>query len=138
VLTFDYRDDSPDLQTACNIFQQHHPLPSPPSASDMQYVRQMTKCVTHRATALLATAIHALWCLRASSERVSPAAMERVTIGCNGSVIERYPRFRAFSQRYLNQLTGMSGAAPDSVVLEVADESAIFGAAVAVGCLEGL
>lgn len=104
----------------------------------MQYVRQITQYVSHRATALLATAIHALWCLRASSENVSPASMGRITIGCNGSVIERYPQFRSLSQQYINQLTGMSGASPDHVVLEVAVESAIFGAAVAVGSLEGL
>ena len=104
----------------------------------MRHVRQITQYVSHRAAALLATAIHALWCLRASAERVSPASMGRVTIGCNGSVIERYPRFRSLSQQYLNQLTGLSGAAPDSVVLEVAVESAIYGAAVAVCCLEDL
>jgi hexokinase len=104
----------------------------------MQYVRQITQCVSHRATALLATAIHALWCLRATSENTLPASMDRMTIGCNGSVIERYPKFRSLSQKYITQLTGLSGASPDHVVLEFAVESAIFGAAVAVSSLEGL
>jgi hexokinase len=64
--------------------------------------------------------------------------MGRVAVGCNGSVIERYPGFMQRSQEYLNRLIEGDGAERDSVVLEVAWESAIYGAAVAVGCLEGL
>jgi hexokinase len=59
-----------------------------------------------------------------------------VTIGCNGSVIEKYPYFKDLCQSYLDELTGLSGAEPHSVVLETAIESAIFGAAVGVSCLQ--
>jgi hexokinase len=100
-------------------------------------MRQVAQLVSHRAAALLATAIHALWCLRASAKGMPLAEIGFVTIGCNGAVIEQYPGFRALSQRYLNDLTALSGAPPNTVVLEVAVESALFGAAVAVGSLEG-
>lgn len=103
----------------------------------MHYVRQITKCVTQRASALLATAIHSLWYLRATTKGHTPIDMGPVTIGCNGSVIERYPQFRSQTQRYLNQLTMLSGAGPNVIGLEMAMESALFGAAVAVACLEG-
>jgi hexokinase len=104
----------------------------------MAHIRTIIRLVTHRATALLATAIHALWCLRASAEGLKPADMGRVAVGCNGSVIERYPGFRQRSQEYLGKLVEGEGAGRDSVELEVAWESAIYGAAVSVGCLEGL
>jgi hexokinase len=103
----------------------------------MTFVRQVTQLVSHRAAALLATVIHALWCLRASAEGIPLSSTGHVTIGCNGTVIERYPGFRALSQRYVDTLTMFSGAAPNAVALELAHESALFGAAVAVGCLEG-
>lgn len=62
-------------------------------------------------------------------------------MGCNGSIVERYPNFRETCQKYLDGLTTLSdGRAPPphSVQLEVAYESAIFGAAVSVCCLKGL
>jgi hexokinase len=130
-------DGSPSLAEAGAALTTHHPLPSPPSASDMHAVRAMVQRVTHRAAALLATAIHALWQLRLKAENVATSDAKRVTIGCNGSVIELYPGFRATAQRYLDQMTAGSGAAGECVVLEVAVESAIYGAAVAVSCLEG-
>jgi len=130
-------DESSDLHYATAIFQQRHPLLHPPASADMQYVRQITKCVTHRAAALLATAIHSLWYLRATTKGHTPLDMGPVTIGCNGSVIERYPQFRSQTQRYLNQLTTLTGAGCNIISLEMAMESALFGAAVAVASLEG-
>jgi hexokinase len=119
------------------ILQQRHPLCTTPSLADVRIVQQITQLVSHRAAALLATAIHALWSLRASAEGVSLDSTDHATIGCNGAVIENYPSFRKVCQRYLDELTTLSGAAPGAVTLEIAVESAIFGAAVAVGCLEG-
>jgi hexokinase len=60
-----------------------------------------------------------------------------MSIGCNGSVIEKYPFFRELCQSHLDELTTASGAGAKSISLEIALESAIYGAAVAVCCLEG-
>jgi hexokinase len=60
-----------------------------------------------------------------------------MSIGCNGSVIEKYPFFRELCQSHLHEMIAASGAESNSVTLEVAIESAIYGAAVAVCCLEG-
>jgi len=38
-------------------------------------------------------------------------------------------------QTYINDLVELSGGNPDSVTLDIADESALYGAAVAVSCL---
>lgn len=100
-------------------------------------MRQVCQLVSRRAAAYLATSIHALWSLRLAAENYTPSTSEPVSIGCNGSVIERYPMFRSTCQSYLDDLVELSGGQRQSVVLEIAVESAIFGAAVAVCCLEG-
>jgi len=116
--------------------QSKHPLSIPPTYADLHFVRRVCQLVSQRAAAYLATAIHGLWSLRTSAEGLSPASAGHVTIGCNGAVIEKYPSFKALCQTYLDELTELSGAEPHSVVLETAIESAIFGAAVAVCCIE--
>jgi hexokinase len=129
-------DETPSLSQACSLFQTRHALSKPPSYSDMAFVRQVAQLVSHRAAAYLAAGIHALWVLRIESEGLKPAEADRLAIGCNGAVIEKYPYFRALCQSHLDELTTLSGAGPNSITLEVAVESAIFGAAVAVCCLE--
>ncbi|KAI4608858.1 hypothetical protein J4E83_008897 [Alternaria metachromatica] len=130
-------DDSKNLTSATALFQSKHPLSKPPTYNDIQFVRQVSQLVSHRAAAFLATGIHALWALRTESEGLTPASAGRMSIGCNGSVIEKYPYFRELCQSHLHELTAASGAEPNSVSLEIAVESAIYGAAVSVCCLEG-
>jgi hexokinase len=130
-------DESPDMSRAAAIFEKSHPLPTPPSVSDLRFMQAVIRSVSHRAAAYLATGIHALWSLRLSVEGINPKDAGHVTIGCNGSIIERYPRFRQVAQADLDELIAASGGESGSVVLEVAYESAIFGAAVAACCLEG-
>lgn len=97
----------------------------------------MCQLVSQRAAAYLASGIHALWTLHLAEEGLAPDAEDHVTIGCNGSVIERYPGFRQRTQAYLNELCTKSGGRNGAIVLDIAIESAIFGAAVAVCALEG-
>ncbi|KAI8936873.1 hypothetical protein NX059_006109 [Plenodomus lindquistii] len=130
-------DNSKHLTHATALFQSKHPLSKPAAYNDIQFVRQVSQLVSHRAAAFLATGIHALWLLRTASEGLTPATVERMSIGCNGSVIEKYPFFRELCQSHLDELTTASGAGTKSISLEIAVESAIYGAAVAVCCLEG-
>jgi hexokinase len=61
-----------------------------------------------------------------------------VSIACNGTVAEKYPGFLSGCQQVLDDLCVESGAKPSgsTVKLEMSPESSIFGAAVAVSCLE--
>lgn len=129
-------DESKNYVHAIALFQSRHPLSKPPSYNDISFVRQVSQLVSHRAAAYLAAGIHSLWTLRTTSEGLTPTTAGRLAIGCNGSVIEKYPLFRELCQSHLDELTTLSGAEPHSIALEVAVESAIFGAAVAVCCLE--
>jgi hexokinase len=129
-------DTSKNFSNAIALFQSKHTLSKPPTYNDVQFVRQVSQLVSHRAAAFLATGIHALWMLRTTSEGLTPATVERLAIGCNGSVIEKYPLFRELCQSHLDELTSASGAESKAISLEIAVESAIFGAAVAACCLE--
>ncbi|CAO2647746.1 Nn.00g086680.m01.CDS01 [Neocucurbitaria sp. VM-36] len=131
-------DNSKHLTNAIALFQSKHPLSKPPTYNDIQFVRQISQLVSHRAAAFLATGIHALWVLRTESEGLTPASAGRTSIGCNGSVIEKYPLFKELCQSHLDELATATGAESKSISLEIAMESAIFGAAVAVCCLEGM
>ncbi|KAL5115764.1 N-acetylglucosamine kinase 1 [Pleosporales sp. CAS-2024a] len=130
-------DNSKHYTNASALFQHNHPLSKPPTYNDIHFIRQVSQLVSHRAAAFLATGIHALWALRIASEGLEPASAGYMSIGCNGSVIEKYPSFKELCQSHLDELTLASGAAAKSISLEIALESAIFGAAVAACCLKG-
>lgn len=129
-------DTTPRLSIAAAAFQKAHPLSKPPSKSELHYIRRIARAVSNRAAAYLATAIHGLWALRLTAEGLSPSSAGHVDIGCNGSVIEHYPSFMSTCQNYINELVTRSGAEQHSVTLDIAEESALYGAAVAVSCLQ--
>lgn len=108
-----------------------------PSLEDLIFVQQVCQLVSRRAAAYLATAAHALWALRASAECLPIQKAGHLSIGCNGSVIQHYPAFRELAQKHLNELVDLSGGQGQSIVLETADEAAIFGAAVAAASIAG-
>jgi len=107
------------------------------SEDDALATSNVIALISTRAAALLAMGIHALWTVHHEAEGRTAASTEHVSIGCHGSVIELYPAFRSRCQSVLNRLTRLSNAKDGAVTLEIAWESALFGAAVAVGCLEG-
>lgn len=106
---------------------------SPATYNDLQVVQRICQAVSHRAGAYLATALHALWMLHNEVRGISPAA-DNISIGCHGSVIQKYPGLRSSCQTYLDQLTTLSGGRPGTMTLISATDATIFGAAVAVAC----
>lgn len=131
-------DTSPQLEKSSAFLQKHHQFTTPPSHSDLMFIQKVSQCVSRRAAAYLATAIHGLWCVR--NERESPIlpstpdsvsnndtletlklpttidtqkpADVQVTIACDGTVINKYPNFRRQCQDYLNQLTAETENTP--------------------------
>jgi hexokinase len=110
-------------------------MSKPPSLTDLLFVKQICQLVSQRAAAYLATAAHALWVMRASSEGLRVQEAGHLSIGCNGSVIQHYPAFRELAQKHLDDLVELSGGQWHSIVLETAQEAAIFGAAVAAASI---
>ncbi|PGG95276.1 hypothetical protein AJ79_10151 [Helicocarpus griseus UAMH5409] len=182
IAAFIQEDTSPSLIASSDYLRERHTFATAPSPSDLLFLQQVCSSVTRRAAAYLAAAIHALWCLRNSSEPpLTPATpdstsatkedgdlqipktpantvAQNVTIACDGAVINKYPGFHSQCQQYLNELTferDPSGPSPPlsppesataspskqaitsvlttpTIALELAHESAIYGAAVAV------
>lgn len=135
-------DKSHNLATASAAFLIAHSLPASltPSANDWNFLLTLTRLVSRRAQAYLATSLHALWRLRTHEEGLQPNCLSsHVSIACNGTVAEKYPGFLSETHRVLNELCVKSGADQtngSTVKLEMSPESSIFGAAVAVCCLE--
>lgn len=124
-------DNSATLTTARSAFTRAHPLRTPPTLDELRFIRTVGSMVSRRASTYLAVALHALWTLRTAEEGLEPGETSHVTIACNGTIVEKYPAFRASCQLQLDELCVRSGAVAGAVTLEMALESSIFGAAVA-------
>lgn len=129
-------DSSVSMEKARMEFLQAHPMRSPLRHSELEFIREIARLVSQRAAAYLATALHALWTVRTESEGLSLGGATHVTVACNGTIVEKYPCYRELCQRRLDELCVLSGALKGAVTLKMAPESSIFGAAVAVACLE--
>ncbi|CZT15838.1 related to Hexokinase-1 [Ramularia collo-cygni] len=129
-------DTTPTLDTAKATFIQAHPSRSTIRLCELEFIRDVAGLVSRRAAAYLATALHALWVIRTEAEHLEPGEATHVTVACNGTVIEKYPRYKELCQQHLDDMCERSGASRGAVTLKMAPESSIFGAAVAVACME--
>ncbi|KAF9886013.1 hypothetical protein FE257_012069 [Aspergillus nanangensis] len=153
-------DTSPSLNSSAVLLQKEHTFVVTPSTEDMQFLRRICQIVSKRSAGYLATAIHSMWCLRnevefqdtttttANSQKDNQGVTvvesedhpQTLSIACDGSVINKYPGFRDRCQGYLNELTqdtpatqkASDATSSPSIRLDLAPESAILGAAVAV------
>lgn len=153
-------DSSHDLHIASAVFQASHPLLKGlcPSVADLRLVRTVSRFVTTRAAAFIACALHALWKLRTEAEGLGfeRECEARVTVACNGGVVEKFPGFRRRVQGVLDGLCGVScggdgdagrrnwdgeggpgGEGVGMIELKIATgESCVSGAGVAVACAD--
>lgn len=131
---------SSSFSSTRSYLQKHHTLTTPPSPADLVFLKKIARSISHRAAAYMATAVHALWTLRNELDGRRPTESDgdsKVSIACDGSVINKYPGFKSLCQDYIGQLAekeaAISGVAdPERVVLEAAHDATILGAAVAV------
>lgn len=130
-------DCSSNLENARQIFVSRHPSTVSPSHQDLLALRQISSCVSRRASAFLAASCHALWVLRNEAEGSKAETAAHTAISYNGSVLEHYPNFREDCQTFLDALVEASGGKSGALELTPAMESSLVGAAVAVACLDG-
>ncbi|KAL9614903.1 MAG: hypothetical protein Q9167_000645 [Letrouitia subvulpina] len=127
-------DTYPALSLSCQIFRDRFPSSTPPTPVDMHFVRQVILSVSHRSQSYFTAAIHALSSiLQSTDEGNLTRDLDHVSIGCDGSVINKYPEYMSRSQELLDQLVAMEANGHKRVVLESAGESAVLGAGVAAG-----
>lgn len=131
-------DVSLNLVHSGTYLQQTMGLDQVPSAADMKFLRIVVESISKRAAAYIAIAIHALWMVE--REVNHNVGSFRTTIACNGSVIEKYPGFQSRCQNYIADIIEVKAEETTQVpeiMLEMADEATIVGAAVAVAVAVG-
>ena len=133
-------DETPHLLDATKVLNVHHALPHGASYtfSDVKFVRHVTSLVTDRAAAYVAASVVALCTLQQSLQAAhgqprprTQSSQSETSVGCNGSVIEKYPRFWERTQGWIDAL---GGDGKRRIRLQMTGESALVGAAVAVAC----
>ncbi|KAM0480804.1 hypothetical protein ACHAPX_003691 [Trichoderma viride] len=146
-------DTTADLSEAIGCFSEKHPSPHAVSVIDMSAIKAIASFVSVRSSALIASAVYALWDIRhegdqkllATLPESSPLRtaveedlnMEKTTVAFNGSVIEQYPGYLASCQRYISELLESKPSGENkSIELVSAKESSLTGAAVALACLD--
>ena len=125
--------DNPHASTMAPFLKRTWNLDTCPSATEMAFLRVVTTSISKRAAAFIATAIHALWVVERQACGVEKPS--KTMIACNGSVIERYPGFRRRCQDYIAEIIECDSNVylrDSEVMLQIAGDAAIIGAAVAV------
>lgn len=145
------RDSSPSLAISLALFAELYPSSSssrPATYTDMSFIRQVIRSVSRRSSAYFAASLHALCCLlhntdepSSSSDRDTTTTSssghdQHVSIGCDGSVINKYPGYMARSQEILDNVIAMDDTPRGNnkmtrVILEKTQDRAVLGAGVA-------
>ena len=137
LLAFLEEDSTPNLAQSAAYFRNALGLDVTPLATEMAFLRGVAESISRRAAAYLAIAIHALWAVeRKASAAVAPS---KTTIACNGALIGKYPGFRSRCEGYIAAIIEChteAGLQDSEVLLQLGDEAAILGAAVAVAAAE--
>ncbi|KAK9450147.1 uncharacterized protein V1518DRAFT_194372 [Limtongia smithiae] len=138
-----------DAARALQDFLATHPCRRETAAltvGEMSFVRAVFGAVSSRAAALVAAALVALWGAAATAKDEEANGdmdgsgargrdAEVVVIACSGSVMEHYFSFLARAQGFVDALCGRGrGRGGVRLVLRVAHDSALWGAAVAAAC----
>lgn len=127
-----------DATTGCvksaERVQKEFELLSPPTLSEMSFLKSVVEAISHRAAAYVATAVHALWSLEHKNNSEQSTT---TSIAANGSVILMYPGFRARCQAFIADIMEANRGRGDSkprhrVLIQPTDEATILGVAVAV------
>lgn len=126
-------DTSESLSTTRTLLHQHHPTSQPPTFSDAFFIRQTIKLISSRSIAYFTTGIHALSSLLQDLENKAGQQddLDHISIGCDGSVINKYPGYIDRAQAMLDEMIENEGLGRKDVDLERTQDSAVLGAAVA-------
>ena len=126
-------DTSHDLRETISLLHQYHPSSHKTTPRDAYFIQQTVLSVTKRSIAYFATGIHALASLLQELERNTGLQkdLDRISIGCDGSVINKYPMYMERAQEILDQMFKRSGPGDQSVTLEKTQDSAVLGAGIA-------
>jgi hexokinase len=93
--------------------------------SEFAFVSGICRVVARRAAALIAVMLYTFH--RLQCEELEGEKLELASVACCGAVIEKHPTLRSQCQEFLDALEG-----PKRIMLDIAHDSGLVGAAVAV------
>ncbi|KAI4106831.1 MAG: hypothetical protein LQ339_002803 [Xanthoria mediterranea] len=119
--------------TLARFLREEWTLPGQPTPAEIRFIRQVVLAVSCRSQAYFTAAIHALSnLLHDMDDSLLRNGLDHISIGCDGSVINKYPGYMQKCQLLLDEMVRIDGTGQKKVVLESAGESAVLGAGVAV------
>ena len=122
-------DTSHELAASRALFHQRHQFPHLPSERDIIFIKNVVRRVSTRSILYFTVGIHALTVLL---QRLETIEMDHITIGCDGSIINKYPGYMERVQATLDQMNESDHLHKKMrVILERTTDSAVLGAAVA-------
>lgn len=127
-------DTSDSLTSTRALFHKTHPTSKIPSFNDAYFIRETIRFVSKRSIAYFTTGVHALSSLLQDMENKAGFQndLDHISIGCDGSVINKYPGYMDRAQDTLDRMIASEGTAGRKrVILERTQESAVLGAGVA-------
>ena len=126
-------DTSVDFVTARSLLQQQCHTNSLPNINDVIFVSKIVRSVTSRSIAFFAAGIHALSSLLQEVEDNAGLRddLDRICIGCDGSVINKYPAYMDRVQDTLDEMNRLENLGRKKIVLDRTQDSAVTGAGVA-------
>ena len=122
-------DTSNEFLASRALFHQRHPSPRLPSEKDIIFIKDLVSRISTRSIAYFAVGIHALTALL---RRLETIEKDHITIGCDGSIINKYPDYMERAQATLDQMIQSDHIQGQMrVILKRSTDSAVLGAAVA-------
>ena len=126
-------DKSAGLTATRNLLHEKHQSSVRPSFQDAAFIQKVVISVSRRSIAYFAAGVHALTSLLQDLETEAglESGLDHVSIGCDGSVINKYPGYMETAQETLDQLQATEAKGRKRVLLEKTQDSAVLGAGVA-------
>lgn len=126
-------DTSASLSCSISLLQERHPATRPPTYSDIYFVRQIIRSISHRSSAYFTAGVHALSSLLndLDGSNAMHGPSDHASIGCDGSVINKYPGYMDRSQDIMDRMIAMEANGRKRVVLRKTIDSTVLGAGVA-------
>ncbi|KAL8836282.1 MAG: hypothetical protein Q9176_006431 [Flavoplaca citrina] len=103
-----------------------------PNSTEIRFIRHVVLAVTRRSQGYFTAAVHALTLLLHDlDDSLLENGLDHISIGCDGSVINKYPEYMEKSQMLLDEMVQTDKTGQKRALLENAGECAVLGAGVA-------
>ena len=131
-------DTSTDLAKTRDVLHERYPSAFRPSFADADFIQKVVHSIAERSIAYFAAGVYALTSLLQDLEAEAgfDIVLDHISIGCDGSVINKYPGYMEKAQETLDRMRILEGKGRKSVLLEKTQDSAVLGAGIA-GVLAG-